>query len=293
MGIFNRLFISIILLLINFNVNAQEFKYRYKADGVIYGEKINNINYAPIINSSNLPNGYVGTAYSYTISGSDSNGDILSWSWSGNIPAGLSLNSSTGNISGIPSLDGVYNVQVELTDDINNPVNKSFSISVFDCSTASIGTVCEDGAVYVGSLDGIRRYVAANDLSSNKFFGINDISLESIPGYQGYGNDGETNTDLLTPSYDSYNDGFRVGTAAQDCRNELGSEWYLPSLNELLLIEDNISSFSSDFLDTFSDTYYWTSSQSGTEGARLVNILTADNRGSLKNVEHFVRCYRK
>ena len=58
------------------------------------------ITIAPTITTTSLPDGEVGTAYSQTLTAT---GDTpITWSVSGTLPAGLSLEAATGIISGTP-----------------------------------------------------------------------------------------------------------------------------------------------------------------------------------------------
>ncbi|MHC4714654.1 MAG: putative Ig domain-containing protein, partial [Planctomycetota bacterium] len=69
-----------------------------------------------VVTTSSLPDGTVGVAYSETLAAS---GGVTPYSWavvSGSLPAGLSLNSSTGEISGSPTTEGTSNFTVEVTD---------------------------------------------------------------------------------------------------------------------------------------------------------------------------------
>ena len=55
------------------------------------------------ISTSSLPNGQIGTAYSATLTAT---GGVSPYTWSltsGSLPAGLTLNASTGAINGTPS----------------------------------------------------------------------------------------------------------------------------------------------------------------------------------------------
>jgi uncharacterized delta-60 repeat protein len=63
-----------------------------------------------------LSNGVVGTSYNQTISASGSPGPFTFAITSGGLPSGLSLNSSTGQISGTPSAAGTFNFEVTATD---------------------------------------------------------------------------------------------------------------------------------------------------------------------------------
>jgi hypothetical protein len=71
----------------------------------------------------------VGTAASLQISATDTAGGTLSYSASG-LPAGLSINSSTGLISGTPSATGTSNVTVTATDSTGPSGSATFSWTV-------------------------------------------------------------------------------------------------------------------------------------------------------------------
>lgn len=147
-------------------VNAQEFKYRYKANGIIYSKK--NVipsetptipNESPVIDAVSAPDSYTGETYSYIVSGSDPDGDTLTWSWSGNTPPGLNINSATGEITGTPNMEGVYNFQITLSDNKNASDNTNETIEILGCNNGPIGAVCEDETIFVGNNAGTRLYL--------------------------------------------------------------------------------------------------------------------------------------
>jgi len=80
--------------------------------------------------TSPLPNCYVGTPCSVTFRAS---GGTPPYRWSlssGALPAGLSLDSTTGTISGTPSAAGTYNFTVRVTDSAQGTATKAFVLMV-------------------------------------------------------------------------------------------------------------------------------------------------------------------
>jgi hypothetical protein len=82
------------------------------------------------ITTNLLSDGTVGTAYSQTLSAT---GGTPPYTWSiisGSLPAGLSLNSSTGVISGTSTTAGTSNFTVQVTDVDSNTATKALSITI-------------------------------------------------------------------------------------------------------------------------------------------------------------------
>jgi hypothetical protein len=84
---------------------------------------------APLsITTSSLPSGFLLTPYSQTLSAT---GGIPPYNWSissGALPNGLTINSSTGEISGIPTTPGTFSFTVQATDAISATAFKNLSI---------------------------------------------------------------------------------------------------------------------------------------------------------------------
>jgi len=92
------------------------------------------------ISTSSLPNGQVGTAYSATLAAS---GGTSPYSWtlsSGTLPSGLTLNSSSGQISGSPSTAGTFNFAIQVRDSSNTAqtATKSFGITISSAAPSPV-----------------------------------------------------------------------------------------------------------------------------------------------------------
>ncbi|TAK33725.1 MAG: hypothetical protein EPO21_12010 [Chloroflexota bacterium] len=83
------------------------------------------------VTTTSLPNGQVGRAYSQTLAASGGTTPYTSWSLSaGALPAGLTLNASTGAISGTPLIGGTSNFTVMVTDSVGGTATRALSITV-------------------------------------------------------------------------------------------------------------------------------------------------------------------
>ena len=83
----------------------------------------------PTITTTSLPNGTKNSNYSQTLSVSGGSAPFT-WSVTGSFPPGLSLNASTGGISGKPSTGGTYNFTVKVTDSLGDTATQSLTIKI-------------------------------------------------------------------------------------------------------------------------------------------------------------------
>src|SRR5205823_8394553 len=82
------------------------------------------------ITTASLPNGQVQVAYSATL---QATGGTTPYTWSvasGSLPAGLSLGSTSGTISGTPTTAGQASFTIQLADSAGNKASAGFSIDI-------------------------------------------------------------------------------------------------------------------------------------------------------------------
>lgn len=86
------------------------------------------VKYAPDITSASLPDGTVGTAYSHSLTAS---GDApITWSvCAGSLPDGLSLDTDTGEISGVPGSAGSFSFTVQAVNAVGRG-SRNLSINI-------------------------------------------------------------------------------------------------------------------------------------------------------------------
>lgn len=93
--------------------------------------------------NTTLPNGLVGTAYNVTLDGV---GGVLPYTWSlqgnGPLPGGLTLNPTSGAITGAPTNSGTYNnITIHVTDSETPPevATVSYSITIVPTAGSCVG----------------------------------------------------------------------------------------------------------------------------------------------------------
>ncbi|MGH3581994.1 MAG: beta strand repeat-containing protein, partial [Mycobacterium sp.] len=94
------------------------------------------VNVAITVNPASLPAATVGVAYNQTISASGGNGSFTYSVSAGTLPAGLSLNASSGVISGTPTTAGASSFTIRATDGTG-----AFGARVYSVTTAAALTV--------------------------------------------------------------------------------------------------------------------------------------------------------
>jgi len=100
----------------------------------------------PNITPTSPPGGTVGTAYSHTLQRTGGTAPFI-WSFTGTLPTGLSLDPSTGVISGTPSATGTFNFTPQVTDSLSLTDTTPPALSIVISSSAPniTTTILPDG----------------------------------------------------------------------------------------------------------------------------------------------------
>ncbi|MCX5999999.1 MAG: putative Ig domain-containing protein [Chloroflexi bacterium] len=104
------------------------------------------ISSAPTITTASLADGEVSVAYSQVVAAT---GGSLPYTWSvssGSLPAGLSLDSHTGVITGTPTAEGAYNSTVKVADNVGGAATASLSVTISSAPTITTASLA-DGEV--------------------------------------------------------------------------------------------------------------------------------------------------
>ena len=105
--------------------------YNYRIRKVVFPGSIVSVF---TVSTTSLPSGTVGTAYSQTLTAT---GGQTPYTWTitaGALPSGLTLNGTTGMISGTPTAGGTSNVTVKVADANNATATGALSITILSTS---------------------------------------------------------------------------------------------------------------------------------------------------------------
>ncbi len=150
---------------------------------------------APVVSTTPAPaGGTVGIAYSYQVRAS---GSPVSYAYSGSLPAGLNLNTTTGLISGTPTTPGTSNFSITATNNVGPSQPASFSITISPTPTnppssiisvpAMSGTVGTAFSYVVSANNAPSSYALSGTLPAGLTFNASTHTISGTPTTAGVG----------------------------------------------------------------------------------------------------------
>jgi hypothetical protein len=104
----------------------------------------------PVVTTTSLPSGNIGIAYSQALMYSGGAGGTVSWALTGTLPPGLTFNTTTGVISGKPTLVGTYSISVTVTVGTQTSAVQALTINVYSLIITSGTSATGEAALPFG-----------------------------------------------------------------------------------------------------------------------------------------------
>ena len=161
----------------NFTVQVQD------ANGATATQALSiQINDVPLITTASLPGGTSGTSYNQALA---QTGGTLPLNWgitSGSLPTGLILNSNTGVISGIPTVSGVYNFTVTLTDIYGVSNSRPYTVTIIPGNPARANISASKSTIVADGTDSAGLTVTVYDANNNLVADGTTVTVTSTNG---------------------------------------------------------------------------------------------------------------
>ncbi len=156
------------------------FSFTVRGDDPISGysssqEYTLNINSIPVIDITSLPDGVAGTTYSGRIAATGGSAPVT-WNIKGNLPEGVSLDDTTGIVSGTLIVPGIYDFTATIKDANGATDSRDFRITVIEPDDEGPPDAIRDlSVIYVMDTYALLMWTAPYDDSMTRTAAIYDI----------------------------------------------------------------------------------------------------------------------
>jgi len=196
-----------------------------------------------------------------------------------------------GDICFIPiSTSGLYEIKMVYSDGASETREVNFdAIRMTREFFYHIGGIGQAGGIVFydkGSYSDGWRYL---EVSGQNFTGVWAAYRYSVSGTSNDIGRGKSNTAMIVDELSSQNDTSKAGLRCYNLKLGNYSDWFLPSMDELQLIYDNLHLNKTGELQS---RFYWSSSKAGTTSVSGINFSNGSRAASEQDQTHLFRAIR-
>lgn len=249
------------------------------------------------ISPTNLPAGMLNNTYHQTLTASGGTAPYHFVIASGSLPPGLTLDNSTGLISGTPTTADSYDFTVKALD--SNLPTRHIGSKDYTLTVLKLGDAYQGGTVACLNGGFENLIVSTHDNSPNIQWSNPNTSVPTAQN----ADDGATNTSAIVAATNTQPPTNVPSNAAITCAhysidsannspclsgNTCYDDWFLPATNQLSCLYNNRAAIGNNFVLS----EYWTSTENNSSTAVGIIFVGGTATFTLKGQGQVVRCVR-